>query len=106
MVRNSDVYSTLAQYGEKVSGHCPSVDVMFNSVADTAGSRAIGVLLTGMGNDGAEGLLKMRIAGAATIGQDSKSCVVYGMPKVAYEMGAVAYQLPLHKIASKIIDLL
>lgn len=90
--------------GEKVSGHKPSVDVLFNSVAKIAGANAIGVLLTGMGADGAKGLLAMRHAGAKTIGQDEASCVVYGMPKVAYELGAVEKQLPLHKIANAIVE--
>lgn len=90
--------------GEKVSGHKPSVDVLFHSVAKIAGANAIGVLLTGMGADGAKGLLAMRHAGAKTIGQDEASCVVYGMPKVAYELGAVEKQLPLHKIANAIVE--
>ena len=90
--------------GDKVSGHRPSVDVLLNSVAKIAGANAIGVILTGMGGDGARGLLAMRNAGAKTIGQDEASCIVYGMPKVAYELGAVVKQLPLHKIANGIID--
>lgn len=90
--------------GEKVSGHRPSADVLLNSVAKIAGSNAIGVILTGMGADGARGLLAMRNAGARTIGQDEASCVVYGMPKVAYEQGAVEKQLPLHKIANEILE--
>lgn len=89
--------------GEKVSGHRPSADVMLNSVAKIAGSNAIGVILTGMGGDGAKGLLAMRNAGARTIGQDEASCVVYGMPKVAYDIGAVEKQLPLNQIANGII---
>lgn len=92
--------------GEKVSGHCPSVDVLFNSVSKYVGANAIGVILTGMGSDGAKGLLKMKNAGAKTIGQDEKSCVVYGMPKIAYEIGAVQKQLPLEKIAREIIQTL
>lgn len=90
--------------GEKVSGHRPSADVLFNSVAKIAGTNAIGVILTGMGADGAKGLLAMRNAGANTIGQDEASCVVYGMPKVAYEVGAVERQLPLHRVADGIIS--
>lgn len=90
--------------GEKVSGHRPSADVLFNSVAKIAGANAIGVILTGMGGDGARGLLSMRNAGARTIGQDEASCVVYGMPKVAYDLGAVEKQLPLHKIAEGILE--
>jgi len=89
--------------GEKVSGHRPSVDVLFNSVAKTAGANAIGVILTGMGADGAKGLLSMRNAGARTIGQDENSCVVYGMPKVAYEIGAVERQFDLDDIAEAIV---
>lgn len=89
--------------GEKVSGHRPSVDVMFNSVAKTAGTNAIGVILTGMGADGAKGLLAMRNAGAKTIGQNEDSCIVYGMPKVAYEVGAVEKQYPLDKIAEAVV---
>lgn len=85
----------------KVNGHCPSVDVLFDSVATVAGNRALGIILTGMGGDGAKGLLSMRKAGAHTIGQDESSCVVYGMPKVAYELGAVEYQEKLPDIAKK-----
>ncbi len=90
--------------GEKVSGHCPSVDVLFSSVAETAGENAIGAILTGMGRDGADGLLKMRKAGAFTIGQDKDSCVVYGMPMEAYNIGAVEVQAPLYNIADIILD--
>ena len=89
-------------HGPKVNGHCPSVDVLFDSVADQIGNNALGVILTGMGADGANGLLKMRQQGAATIGQDEASCVVYGMPRAAYEKGAVERQLPLSGIASMI----
>ncbi|WP_310441289.1 chemotaxis response regulator protein-glutamate methylesterase [Sulfurimonas sp.] len=92
--------------GEKVSGHRPSVDVLFNSVAKIAGANAIGVILTGMGSDGAKGLLAMKNAGARTIGQDEASCVVYGMPKVAHEIGAVEKQLPLNRVAEGILSLI
>lgn len=85
--------------GEKVNGHCPSVDELFNSVAAAAGKEAVGVILTGMGRDGARGLLNMRRAGAYTIGQDRESCVVYGMPMAAYELGAVKVQAPVKEIA-------
>jgi two-component system chemotaxis response regulator CheB len=91
--------------GAAVSGHRPSVDVLFRSVARHAGSRAIGAILTGMGRDGAEGLLAMRTAGAATLGQDETSSVIYGMPRAAFELGAVARQLPLGKIGPEIIRL-
>lgn len=83
---------------EKVNGHCPSVDVLFNSVADKVGKYALGVILTGMGFDGAKGLLKMKQSGAITIGQDEKSCIVYGMPKVAFDIGAVDKQVDLKNI--------
>ena len=76
--------------------------MLFDSVADQVGNSALGVILTGMGADGANGLLKMRQQGAATIGQDEASCVVYGMPRAAYEKGAVERQLPLSGIASMI----
>lgn len=89
--------------GEKVSGHRPSVDVMFNSVAKTAGANSIGVILTGMGADGAKGMLAMRKTGARTIGQNEDSCVVYGMPKVAYELGGVERQYDLDRIAEAIV---
>ncbi len=89
--------------GEKVSGHCPSVDVLFESVAKVAGKNSIGIILTGMGKDGANGLLSMRKEGAYTIGQDQGSCVVYGMPKVAFEIGAVQIQSPIADIADVLI---
>jgi two-component system chemotaxis response regulator CheB len=90
---------------EKVNGHCPSVDVLFESVAKEVGKNAIGIILTGMGYDGAKGLLSMRQKGARTIGQDEKSCVVYGMPKVAYNIGAVEKQVPLENIANTIVSM-
>lgn len=91
---------------EKVSGHCPSVDVLFDSVADVAGKKSIGVILTGMGRDGANGLLKMKKTGAYTIGQDEKTSIVYGMPMVAFNIGGVEKQLPLDRIADEIIRFL
>ncbi|MBC3803221.1 chemotaxis-specific protein-glutamate methyltransferase CheB [Acetobacterium fimetarium] len=84
--------------GEKVNGHCPSVDVLFESVAKEAGKKAIGIILTGMGSDGAKGLLSIRSSGAVTIGQDEESSVVYGMPQVAYNIGGVEIQAPLENI--------
>lgn len=90
---------------EPVNGHRPSVDVLFDSVAELAGRRAVGVILTGMGRDGASGLLRMRQAGARTIGQNEKTCVVYGMPRVAYELGAVERQFPLGAIGDEILKL-
>lgn len=91
--------------GNPVNGHRPSVDVLFQSVARTYGRRAVGVILTGMGRDGAEGLRLMHEAGARTVGQDEASCVVYGMPKVAWELGAVDKQLPLGSISRTVLDL-
>ncbi len=91
---------------EKVNGHCPSVDILFESVAKEAGDNAVGVILTGMGSDGAKGLLAMRRKGARTIGQDEKSCVVYGMPKVAYEIGAVEKQASLQNIPKTLFSIL
>ncbi len=87
----------------KVNGHRPSVDVMFKSVVRAVGGRAIGVILTGMGRDGAEGLLALRNTGAETIGQDEQSSVVYGMPRVAHELGAVRRQLSLERIGETLI---
>jgi two-component system, chemotaxis family, protein-glutamate methylesterase/glutaminase len=88
---------------EPVNGHRPSVDVLFASVGETVGERAVGVILTGMGRDGAAGLLAMRRAGARTLGQNEASSVVYGMPKVAFEMGAVERQLPLARLSQEIL---
>lgn len=103
LMKDARGYYITSRPGEKVSGHCPSVDVLFSSVAEAAGANAIGAILTGMGGDGAEGLLKMRNAGAYTIGQDEETCVVYGMPAVAFKKGAVAIQLPIQKIGEHII---
>lgn len=104
LARDAQGYYVTSRPGEKVSGHCPSVDVLFDSVAQAAGANAVGVILTGMGSDGAEGLLKMRRRGAYTIGQDQETCVVYGMPCVAFEKGAVQKQLPLDSIAADILN--
>ncbi len=106
LVRNGDNYQVVLRKGPKENGHCPSVDVLFHSVAEVAGNRALGIILTGMGGDGAKGLLAMRKAGAQTIGQDESTCVVYGMPKVAYDIGAVAYQEKLTDIAGRTYTLL
>ena len=81
----------------------PSVDVLFNSVAQYAGKNAVGVILTGMGADGAQGLLKMKQAGARTIAQDEESCVVFGMPKEAIKAGAVDRIVPLSQICQEVI---
>ena len=101
LIKTNGVYQVEIKPGPKVSGHCPSVDVLFESVAKCAGNRSIGIILTGMGADGANGLLDMRKAGARTIGQDESTCVVYGMPKVAFNIGAVEYQEKIGDIAKK-----
>lgn len=105
LVRSGGYYYVRLNEEDKVNGHRPSVDVMMHTVAEYAGANALGVILTGMGADGAKGLKAMKDAGAKTIGQDEKTSVVYGMPKVAYEMGAVDYQLPLENIYHKILQL-
>ncbi len=90
--------------GPPVSGHRPSVDFLFRSVARVAGSVAIAAILTGMGKDGAEGMLDLRNAGAITLGQDEASSLIYGMPRVAFERGGVMRQFPLSHIADAILD--
>lgn len=106
LVKVNGTYQVEVKKGPKVNGHCPSVDVLFDSVAKVAGPHAVGIILTGMGGDGAKGLLAMRKAGARTIGQDESTCVVYGMPKVAYDLGAVEYQEKLGDIAGRTYALL
>ncbi len=106
VVRSGGVYQVRCEPGEKVSGHCPSVDVMMHSVAKHVGANAIGVMLTGMGSDGADGMLAMKNAGAHNMAQDEASCVVFGMPKVAYERGGAEKLVPLDKIAAKVISML
>ncbi|CCD96910.1 Chemotaxis Response Regulator protein CheB-glutamate methylesterase [Bradyrhizobium sp. ORS 375] len=103
LARNGANYVCRVHEEPAVSGHRPSVDVLFRSVAHAAGPNAIGVILTGMGRDGALGLLQMRTAGAPTIGQDEASCVVYGMPKAAHECGATEIELPLAQIAANVL---
>lgn len=90
--------------GPLMSGHRPSVDVLFHSVAKTVAPRAVGVILTGMGKDGADGLLAMRRAGCATLGQDESTALVYGMPRVAFEVGAVERQYPLLGLPEAILS--
>ena len=106
LVKVNGNYQVAVRKGEKVNGHCPSVEVLFDSVAEVAKDKAIGIMLTGMGGDGAQGMLKMRKAGARTIGQDESTCVVYGMPKVAYDLGAVEYQEKLSDITKRLYQLL
>lgn len=95
-------YVTCTQ-GEKVSGHRPSVDALFHSMAENVRCKMIGIIMTGMGSDGAAGLLAMRKKGAYTIGQDKESCVVYGMPAVAHQMGAVCEQVSCENIADSLL---
>lgn len=101
-----DRYKIEVFHGDRVNGHCPSVDVLFESVAKECKDNALGVILTGMGYDGAKGLLSMKRKGAKTIGQDEPSSVVYGMPKVAFEVGAVEKQAALEKIPNLILSML
>lgn len=106
VIKTGNKYKVHCFAGDKVNGHCPSVDVLFESVAKAAGENAIGVILTGMGYDGAKGLLTLKRSGARTIGQDESSSVVYGMPKVAFNIGAVEKQASLNNIAQLIYKML
>jgi two-component system chemotaxis response regulator CheB len=103
--RSGARYVVEVKEGPRVNRHRPSVDVMFRSVAHAAGRNAVGVLLTGMGGDGAQGLLAMHEVGAPTVAQDEATCVVFGMPKVAIDLGAVDKVLPLDRIAGEILTL-
>lgn len=106
VARTGTFYTVKCSQGERVNGHCPSVDVLFHSVADQYKANSVGVILTGMGYDGAKGLLAMRQNGAKTIGQDEQSSVVYGMPKVAFNLGAVERQSSLEKIPALLYSIL
>jgi len=106
IIRCGGRYEVVCEAGEKVSGHCPSVDVLMESAASALGPNAIGVMLTGMGSDGARGMLAMVEAGARTLAQDEASCVVFGMPKVAYEMGAAERLVPLDDIPALLVGML
>lgn len=103
IVRNGTRYTVACTAGEKVSGHRPSVDALFTSMADQVRCKMVGIIMTGMGRDGADGLLQMRRKGAYTIGQDKESCVVYGMPMVAYNIGAVQVQASCENIAPTLL---
>lgn len=103
---NGSPWSVRCDAGDKVNGHCPSVDVLFESAAKSAGRRVIAVLLTGMGYDGAKGMLAVRRRGGRTIGQDEATSVVYGMPRAAFEVGAVERVVPLHLAARTICSFL
>ncbi len=102
--RSGGIYEVICKGTEKVSGHCPSVDVLFQSVAEHVGANAVGCILTGMGKDGAEGMKAMFDKGAKNIAQNEESCVVYGMPKAAVENNAVHNILPLNEISNQIIQ--
>ena len=106
VVRSGGVYKVTCEPGEKVCGHCPSVEVLMNSVAQHVGANSVGVMLTGMGSDGADAMLTMRNAGARTLAQDEKSCIVFGMPKEAYARGGAERLVPLEKISQQVINLL
>lgn len=101
--RSGAKYYVEIKDGPLVNRHRPSVDVLFRSTARYAGSNAVGVLMTGMGDDGAKGLLEMKESGAKTVAQDEKTCVVFGMPKEAIKLGAASKILPLEQIASYVI---
>jgi two-component system chemotaxis response regulator CheB len=103
LVRVGGFYRISLNEQAPVSGHRPSVDVLFRSVARVAGKSAVGAILTGMGKDGAEGMLEMRKAGAITLGQDEASSLIYGMPRAAFERGAVAHQHSLTHLADAIM---
>jgi two-component system, chemotaxis family, protein-glutamate methylesterase/glutaminase len=102
--RNGDHYRVEVVDGPLVNRHRPSIDVLFRSVAKAAGAKALGIIMTGMGRDGAAGLLEMRQAGARTLAQDEQSCVVYGMPKEAVKREAVERSVPLDAIAYEIMQ--
>lgn len=104
VVKDREGLKVSCMEGEKVSGHCPSIDYLFSSVAKECGEHAVGILLTGMGRDGAHGLLSMHEKGAYTLGQDEESSVVYGMPMEAYKLGAVDKQGNLSQIANDLLD--
>jgi two-component system chemotaxis response regulator CheB len=101
--KNGARYQVRIKGGPRVHFQRPSVDVLFQSVASNSGQNAIGVILTGMGADGAKGMLAMHSEGAHTIAQDERSCVIFGMPKEAIELGGVDEVLPLTQIAGAII---
>jgi two-component system, chemotaxis family, protein-glutamate methylesterase/glutaminase len=103
--RNGAQYYVTILSAAPVNRHRPSVDVLFDSVAESAGRNAVGVIMTGMGADGAQGLLRMRRAGARTIAQDESTCVVFGMPKEAIELGAAETVLPLPRIAGAALEM-
>ncbi len=104
LARHGDQLLCSLDEAPPVSGHRPSVDVLFRSAARIVAERAVGVILTGMGKDGAQGLLELRQVGGVTLGQDENSSLIYGMPRVAFEVGAVMRQFPLGRMSDAIID--
>lgn len=102
--KTGGTFHAVVKSGPRVCYQRPSVDVLFESVAATAGRSAVGILLTGMGSDGAQGLLKLRNAGARTIAQDEETCVVFGMPREAIRLGAAGDVMPLPKIAPALLQ--
>ena len=106
ILRSGGTYRVRCNNGDKVNGHCPSVEVLFNSVARNVGSNAIGVMLTGMGKDGADAMVAMREAGARTFAQDKASSVVFGMPKEAWERGGAERLVALEDMNSVLIKTL
>ena len=106
ILERSGKYEVVCAGGPAVCGHCPSVEVLFNSVAQHVGARAIGIMLTGMGCDGADAMLAMRKAGAETLAQDEQTSTVFGMPKEAFKRGGAASLVPLEHIAATVLTLL
>ncbi len=104
VVRSGGIYNVRCTSEGKICGHCPSVEVLMQSAAKYVAKNAIGVMLTGMGSDGSQGMLAMRNAGAKTFAQDEKTSVVFGMPKVAHDVGGVEKLLPLENIGKTIVS--
>ena len=105
VIRSGGHYLVKCEHGMKVNGHCPSVGVLFDSIAKNVGRNAIGIILTGMGKDGAEAMLNMRKAGARTIAQDEKSSIIFGMPREAYACGGAERLVNLNNIPGDIVKL-
>lgn len=106
VIRSGGVYQVSCEPGATVNGHCPSVDVLMHSVAEQVGANAVGVMLTGMGGDGANGMLAMRQNGARTLAQDQATSVVFGMPKVAFERGGAERLVAIDRIPTEVMNLL
>lgn len=104
ILSSGGVFRVKLKTSEKINGHRPSVSVLFSSLAKFAGDKAMGILLTGMGSDGADGLLNMKKAGAKTLAQDEESSVVFGMPRVAFKLGSVEKLTPLDEVSAEIIN--